>query len=252
MFLISFVIFIILTVQGLWIVEKGIRPTLITIAKNETQKIGTYAINDALNKHIVEGIDVNELVHIDTDAEGYITGVVYNPTIYTRVLAQATNRVQRFLKMVEEGRLEELTGIPDNVEIDFNENMAHQDGIVYSIPLGQATDNALLAHLGPLVPVKFTMIGDVMPDISLDVQPTGINNTTITLYLDIAVDVQVVIPFATDAEVVSTSVPIGIVFVSGRVPEYYNVGGEGFTPAIINQSDLIEAVEQDRGQEQEE
>ncbi|MCD8502072.1 MAG: hypothetical protein LRY71_10840 [Bacillaceae bacterium] len=49
-FLISFIIFCVMTVQGLYLVERGIRPTLLDIAQTETQRIATLAINDAVSK----------------------------------------------------------------------------------------------------------------------------------------------------------------------------------------------------------
>ncbi|WP_096202528.1 sporulation protein YunB [Bacillus sp. FJAT-45350] len=241
--LLSFVIFIVLTVQGFWLVEKGIRPTLIHIAKTETQKIGTQAINDAISKKIVEQIDMEELIIVDKDNNGDITSVSFNTQIYNRVTSEATLRVQKYLKMVEQGQIEDL-GVPDGVEVEWNEQSFSQNGIIHTIPLGQATNNALLAHLGPQVPVRFTAIGDVKAQMSERIESTGINNTYIRVSVDIQVDVKVVIPFATDTEVVATSIPVGIMFVQGKVPEFYNSGGgEMPAPAIIRESDIREVIE---------
>ncbi len=240
--LISFVIFIVLTVQGLWLVEKGIRPTLIHIAKTETQVLGTEAINDAISKKIVEQLDMEELILIDKDQNGDISSITFNTSISNRVLSEATLRVQKYLRLMEQGRVHEL-GLPDGVEVDYNEEVFSQDGIIYTIPLGQATNNALLAHLGPKIPVRFTAIGDIKASMRQEAESTGINNTLISLYIDLQVDVKVVIPFATDMEVVKTSIPIGIMFVPGKVPDYYNVGGTGPAPTFIRETDIQNAVE---------
>lgn len=217
--------------------EKGIRPTLIDIAKMETQILGTEAINDAISKKIVEQIDMDQLIIIDKDAEGYISSVTFNSTIYTRVLSEATNRVQRYLRMMEQGRVHELS-MPEGVDVEWHEHSYGQDGIIHSIPLGQATNNALLAHLGPQIPIRFSAIGDVKANMREKFEPIGINNTAITLYIDLQVDVQVIIPFATDTEVVATSIPIGFMFVQGRVPEYIGTGTGGPAPVIIKEEDI--------------
>ncbi|MGO4888914.1 sporulation protein YunB [Anaerobacillus sp. MEB173] len=241
-FLISFVIFIILTVQGLWFVERGIRPTLLAIAHTETQRIATLAINDAISKKISESTEMEELIVIDKDAQGNITSARFDPTIYNKVLYEATYRVQHYLKMVEEGRVEEL-GLPNGVEVERNHDSGF-NGIIHTIPLGQATQNALLAHLGPQIPVRFTAIGDVKSQINNTIKEVGINNTWIDVAVDIEVDVRIIIPFATDTAVVSTSIPVGMLFVPGKVPDFYNQGGSGSlpAPAIIKESDIREAI----------
>ncbi|MEB1808998.1 MAG: sporulation protein YunB [Bacillaceae bacterium] len=239
--LLSFVIFVVLTAQGLWLVEKGIRPTLIHIAKTETQVLGTEAINDAISKKIAEQLDMEELLIIEKDQNGDISSITFNSAIATRVQAEATQRVQRYLRLMEQGRVHEMV-LPDGVEVDFNQEVYTQDGIIYTIPLGQATNNALLAHLGPQIPVRFTAIGDVKANMRHQVENTGINNTMLSLYLDLQVDVKIVIPFATDMEVVKTSIPIGMTLVPGKVPEYYNVGGTGPAPTFIRESEIRDAV----------
>lgn len=243
-FLISFIIFSVMTVQGLWIVEKGIRPTLIAIAKTETQRIGTLAINEAVSKKILENTDMDELIQIQQDNSGKIISVGFNPVIYNRVLQQTTQRVQSYLNDISLGKVKDLA-IPDSIEIEQDGERNIQNGIIHTIPLGQASNNALLAHLGPKVPVRLTAIGDVKSQLSESIIPVGINNTYIRVSVDITVDVKVVIPFATDTHVVETSIPVGMVFVQGEVPDFYNSGGtDGMPmPAIINQSELEKVID---------
>ncbi|WP_054636163.1 sporulation protein YunB [Thalassobacillus sp. C254] len=250
-FLLSSIIFIALTIQGLWLVDQGIRPTLIAIAKTETQKIATQAINDAISKKIVENIDMEELMVIEKDNQGNITSVGFNPQVSNRVLSEATLRVQKYLKMVEEGKIEDL-GLPDGIEMEFDKETFTENGIIHMIPLGQATNNALLAHLGPKVPVRFTAIGDVKATMTESIYESGINNTYIRVSLDLEVDVKVVIPFATDDAVVPTSIPIGMVFVSGQVPDFYNHGqGDMPAPAIIQEKDLEDIIHPSEENEEE-
>ncbi|MBU8906580.1 sporulation protein YunB [Desertibacillus haloalkaliphilus] len=229
-FLLSFVIFVAMTVQGLWLVEKGIRPTLIEIAQTETQKIATQAINDAISKKIVDNTGMEDLINIEKDNNDNITSVGFDAQIYNRVVSEAIIRVQKYLKMVEQGQIESLS-VPEGVEVDFNEQTFSDNGIIHTIPLGQATNNALLAHLGPQVPVKFTAIGDVKAQLNETIEPSGINNTYISVAMDIEVDVQVVIPFATEEQTVGTTIPIGMIFVPGEVPYFYNHGGDSNAPA---------------------
>lgn len=220
--LLSFIIFVVLTVQGLWIIEKGIRPTLVQIATTEARVIATKAINDAVSKKISTDLNQDELFIIQYDADGMVTSVQPNTQIYNRVVSEATGRVQRHLKAIERGESFDVTF---DAESEDDLLSPSDGGIIYSIPLGQATNNSLLAQLGPQIPVRFSAIGDVKTDMNLQVENIGINNTKITLAFDMIVDAKIVIPFATNTEAVKTTIPIGVMTTSGKVPDVYSEGG---------------------------
>lgn len=236
--MISFIIFVILTIQGLIIVEEGIRPTLIAIAKTETQRIGTLAINDAISREILEDSEMEKLVDIEQDDQGKVMHVQYNPVIYNRVLQETTRRVQNYLNDIEQGKVKDIH-IPSKVNEAAEGATFSEDGIIHMIPLGQATNNALLAHLGPRVPVRLSAIGAVKSQLKENVVHVGINNTYMSVSVDIEVDVKVVIPFATDTEIVRTSIPVAMVYIPGEVPDFYSgAGGEGgMTPSVIQRPD---------------
>ncbi|QOY38015.1 sporulation protein YunB [Anaerobacillus isosaccharinicus] len=241
-FLISFLIFIVLTAQGLVLVEAGIRPTLIEIAKTETQRIATIAINEAVRKKTLENNDMDKLIDIKQDNNGRIISAHFNSIIVSRVLQETTLNVQRFLNDVSKGNIKDLA-IPDGIEVD--QDTYQQHGIIHMIPLGQATNNALLGHLGPKVPVRLTAIGDVKSQIHEEILSIGINNAWISLSIEITVDVRVVIPFATDTKEVTTLIPVGMIYIQGDVPQFFHAGGSDGgmpMPAIINQQDLEDAV----------
>ncbi|MDY7221572.1 sporulation protein YunB [Halalkalibacterium halodurans] len=231
-FLFSFLIFTFLTVIGFWLVEQSIRPTLISIASNETKLIATSVINDAVSRNIVDQLDQDELFIEKGDNQ-----VQFNTQIYNRLVSEATVRVQNHLKAIEQGHVTDLNlhSILNDQDVKITDG-----GIMYTIPLGQATNNALLAHFGPHVPVRFSTIGEISTDLNLEVIDTGINNTTLAVSFDVMVDVQIVIPFATATEAYETTVPIGILNIQGEVPEIYSEGGGMVLPAVPPSSETGE------------
>jgi sporulation protein YunB len=241
--LISFLIFCVMTAQGFVIVEKGIRPTLISIANTETQRIATLAINEAVSKKILENSDMDNLIDLQKDNNGKIIAANFNPLILGRVLQETTLNVQKYLNKVAKGEVGDLA-IPDGIEVD--QDSYHQHGIIHMIPLGQATQNSLLAHLGPKVPVRLTAIGDVKSQYKREAISVGINNAWISLSIEITVDVKIVIPFATETKEVTTLIPVANIYLPGDVPQFFHAGGEGSgsmpMPAIINQKDLNDAI----------
>ncbi|QKS72197.1 sporulation protein YunB [Paenalkalicoccus suaedae] len=230
-FLLSCAIFIVLTVQGLILVEKGVRPTIIAIAKTETQRIATLAINDAISSQILEESHMEDVLIYEYDQNQQVNSVQLNPVIVNRVLQETTKRVQNYLNDIEQGKIRDYHVAPDD-SLPHDGASFSEDGIIHMIPLGQATKNALLAHLGPEIPVRLSAIGDVKSQMKHEVMSVGINNAYLSVSVDIEVDVKVVIPFATDTAVVKTAVPVTMVWLPGDVPDYY--GGSGTIPAVIN------------------
>lgn len=226
--LISFFLFVLLTLHALWVVDQAIRPTIMAIAHSETQKIAVAAINEAVRTEVVEQTNVEEMVQVEHDGEGQVTSVQFNTEIYNEVLSKATMKVQQYLNLMEKG------GLPGKTITELEAENNEREGIIHAIPLGRVTNNALLSQLGPLIPIRFTPIGDVTTTLRESIHETGINNTYLRISLDVAVDARIIIPFGTEQALVTTEIPIGIIFISGEVPYYYHRGdGTGGIPAVI-------------------
>lgn len=240
-FVLSIIFFTLFTVWGLWLIDRGIKPTLMQIAKTKAEQIAAYAINYGIGKKDIADMQKLEKGNLraDTngeklivplkDKDGNIKSYIYNNAEVNRLLNETTNRIQYYLRAIEDGSLP-LGYIPKDVQVQMKENQPN--GVVFYIPLGQATNNALLANLGPRVPVKFEVISNVKTNIEDKVVKAGINNIFLQLYIHATVEVRVVIPFAVDKKSVSTNIMIAQQFFPGDVPYYYNSGGDGLTPAL--------------------
>lgn len=226
-FLLTFVFFTFSTAGGLWVVNEGLKPTLMSYAESQTRKIATLVISNAINKKIASVIDLDEIIEETNGTSS--SNVKFNAEIVNRVKAETTQLVQKNLKIAERGNLEELELLTD---IDIETEEKDSEGIVYYVPLGQATNNALLGNLGPQIPVRFTAIGDVRSDVKARIEDFGINNAYIQVYIHITVNVQIIIPFATEVATISEDVPVAMYLMEGNVPQFYNNGGEGSSPSI--------------------
>lgn len=65
--LMSFILFVILLVQGLWIVNSSIQPTLMKYGEVETHKMATAVMTKAVKDRIDEGFDVDSLMKVQND-----------------------------------------------------------------------------------------------------------------------------------------------------------------------------------------
>jgi len=219
--LISFIFFNILTVFSLIFINKNLEPSIMSIAETRARQFAAQAINDAIDKNISENVNINELI-VKHENNGE-TAFSFNPQVYHKVTADASKRVQKYLDLVEAGELEQLDNFKNDININ-RENTKASNGIVYHIPLGMATGMTLLSNLGPEIPVRLQILGDVTSNVETKIIPSGINNTYLEAYINVKVQMNVIIPLKEEPIEVSYQVKVGDLFHTGKVPQYYNPG----------------------------
>jgi sporulation protein YunB len=239
--LISFILFTFITIQGLWLVNKGIEPTLMLIAQKKTEEIAALAISEAIDNEILGPSEMNDIIEYKTDTEGNVVFAGINQSVVNQVANQSQKVVQKYLKEIEEGKAHEVI-TNDELGITAYKN---EPGVIMEIPLGQATRNSLLANLGPKIPIKFMLIGEANTDIEERIENSGINNTWINIDIVVTVKTRIVIPFATETTVVKRPIKITAQFIKGEVPVYYNQSGDPIQPTVPITPDLKEKESHD-------
>lgn len=228
--LLTFVFFLLSTAIGLWAVNKGIEPTLMRYAEIETRNIASLVINNAITKRTIDGGGDNKVIVLLPSENGKAQNAELNTVYINRVLAETTAQIQKNLKAAQKGDLASLEQLTD-VKIE-TKSSEKPDGIVWYVPLGQATNMALFGNLGPNIPVRFHAIGEVQPDVKIKTEQVGINNFYLGVSINIVVSVQIITPFATKVTKLKQSIPVGGSYIQGDVPQFYNNGGSGISPSI--------------------
>lgn|GEM_PF-462370 len=233
-FVASIISFLAFTVMGLWLVNERVSPVLMEIAKSKTKQIATYAVNSGLDKQELHEMEKyqsddgkSDLYTITYDKEDQITSVNYNMVAVTQIFSEVTQKIQHYLRAVEEGTIN-----PTNADFNDIQAKSGKKGVIARIPLGQATENVLFSNLGPTIPVRMVVTSNVIPNIKNKVQEVNINGAYIQIYLDVKVQVRVVLPFETKNASISTTIPITSQFLPGKVPNYYSRGQDNASIAI--------------------
>ncbi|WP_019243516.1 MULTISPECIES: sporulation protein YunB [Bacillus] len=221
----SFIIFLLLNLLSLWIVNRSITPIIKEVAKTEVKRIATEIINESINENIKGKIDINKLIVVRGNPSIYS----FDPNEYTRVMTETTKDIEKRLGIGHNG---------DFSNRDFNQIKSSQlENIVYYLPLGVATRNTLLSNVGPKIPVEVSLVREVKSKIRTKMTSSGINNTLMELYLDIEVDIGIVIPFTTDEEPIKLEMLIGSYLLPGKVPDFYSGGNSIPVPAIVQEKE---------------
>ena len=226
----SFLIIILLIISiflSFRFVNLKINPVLLDYANMEARKLASIIINDAINKNF-EDINIDELFII-TKEENEIKAIDFNPIIVNQVLTNTTTLIQTNLKYLEQGKIE-LLNLNTDALIDYNTDKLRQ-GIIYEIPSGVIFGNSFLANIGPKIPVRFSLIGDIVSYVNTEVKDYGINNALIEVNIVLELSEQLILPFVTDKITIDTTIPVALKLIQGTVPNYY-LNGLQNSPAI--------------------
>lgn len=213
-FFIVLVVTTFLTLQTFVMIEANLRDPLMDIAKMRIKQMATQAINTAITEQIAQETESHKLIEWMTDQSGKPTGFMLNHSEQMQIASDTVNVVQRTLN--------QLQRYPEH------------------IPLGQAFNSTILASVGPEIPVKFVPAGATQVNLNTRQRDAGINMLLVEVYIDITVEVSIIIPFNTGSEIVNTEVPITYVLVVGDVPMYYfdnkgqPIGGNGMVAPNIS------------------
>lgn len=188
-------------------------PILIDYAEKQAKKISVLVISSAVDNKLSENFNSDKLF-ISKNNE-----VDYNTYEINNILREIGTNVKEYLIKLESGELGDIgLSDSDSINIDYGEV---KNGVIYQIPTGIIFNNGLLANLGPKIPVKLSLIGNVTTDLVIDVKEYGINNAVIKLGVKVTAEEQVILPFNTKQISVDTVIPISIKIISGNVPNYY-------------------------------
>ena len=218
----SFVLVFIIIILLFKIINERIKPILFDYATLESRKFASIIINKAIEKNVATDLVIEDLYIVSKKENNEITSVDFNPAIVNKVLTKVTSSVQMNLKNLEEGNLDLLEASDDVLIYYDKENL--KKGIIFRIPSGIVFNNSLLTNIGPKIPVRFTLVGDVLSGINTKVTNYGINNALLEVSVNIKLTLKVILPISTKEVNVETNVPIAIKMIQGNVPNYYSNG----------------------------
>lgn len=180
-------------------INKELSPKLVHYAELETRKLSGLVITEAIKAEDIEKINMNEMFIITRNEKNEILTVDLNTVILNKMIIKSTTTIQEKLKEIEKG-------------------------IILKIPLGEIYNNFLLNNLGPKIPVKLKILGDMENKINTNIKNYGINNALIEITLEITVKEEVILPITTKEIEVKQTIPIIVKIITGTVPNFYSNG----------------------------
>ena len=196
--------------------------SFISYGVAHARRIVTLVINGTFNSSNYYS-NVNDILVIDRDDKNNIRSIDIDTYKSNLFLNDINMRVGNNLNYISKGNVNNLDiDLSTIADVDYD---YFKDGFVYSIPFGSLIGSGLLSNLGPNIPVKLIMVGDVVSDIDNSVKEYGINNAMIEVKVNVKVTMLVSILFKTEKISVNVSRVVIMKVIQGNIPEYYFVKG---------------------------
>lgn len=195
-------------------INKKITPVFLEYAEFQASKIATYVISKAIDEEVSKNLDIEDLFISSKDSSGNIKSIDFNPITINKISNLIKSNIFEYLEDLENGNIE----IIKNTAL-FSSRI--NEGIVFEIPSGIVFNNVLLANIGPKVPVKLSLTGDILTNIHTKVTDYGINNAVVEVVINVEVYEQVILPFTTKRVTINTDIPIAVKLIQGEIPSYY-------------------------------
>lgn len=190
---------------------------LMDYAEVEINKVSKSIINYAVNDIVINDLKTDSLFTTLQNEEGDIQSIDFDTGNVNQLLNDISQNVLKYFRLIEKGETANL----DFVKRVLPGSHKIEDGIIMEIPTGLITGNSLLSNIGPKIPVKISMIGDLDSNVSTSVDKYGINNAIITINVNIDVSQRVILPTYTKKITISNQIPIAMKVIQGVVPNYY-------------------------------
>lgn len=204
------IIFIILIISFFIVnyIDKKISPIIMDYSKSEIKKIASIIINRSIRDNLLDDGILDELFIVGKD-NNEITSVTLDSVIVNKITNRISDACEDNLRLIEKGEYNKLRD-------EFNLGKEY-----FLVPSGVIFTNSILSNIGPKIPINLKIIGNVTSGIKADVKEYGINNSLITISVEISVELMVILPLSSDYVSITNYVPIMVKLVQGEVPDIY-------------------------------
>ena len=217
LFLILLIITLVIILSFMFInyYSKKAYPILKSYAEAETKKLTILIINKAVTKQLYN-MDAEELFKVTYNKDGEIILIDFDTKKTSKILSNMTSLVELNMRAVEEGKID-MIELPENSLSNYNMELLSKK-IICEIPFGLTTGSSLLSNIGPKIPVKISLVGDVSTNFSTEIVEYGINNALLKVIVNISVTTKVILPITSEDLTINANIPIGMKVIQGKIP----------------------------------
>ncbi len=208
--LITFILLIIFTFIILVFLSNKVMPFYMNYSEAEMKRVVTTVINKSVTEEVTNQLEVDSLFVLKKENDNTII-VDFDPVIVNRVMSKISDVVYNNLKLIS--KKDKLTLEKYNLDESY-----------FYIPSGIIFNTTMLNNIGPRIPINLEIISSVNPNLKTEVTEYGINNSLIEVYINVIVDVKMILPMYANTMQIVVVVPLAVKLIQGEVPKYYQRG----------------------------
>jgi len=174
-------------------VNRNLVPVMTEMAINEANDLITAAINEAITDQLLDGsLSYTEIIRLEKDAAGNITALTTDIARVNALQALITNEVIARVSALGETNMR--------------------------IPLGNIIGGSVLSGRGPGIAFRVVTLGNPSATFSNEFLTAGINQTKHQIMLEIAIQVNILVPGHAARETITTQMLVAETIIVGDVP----------------------------------
>jgi len=182
----------------------------------EVDRVTKMIIREVLDDDFLKSLDINDLYQVNLQ-EDTVKILDYDVVKVNKILGIVNNKISSRLNDFDSGDVDliyEGTNFVKYVNGD-------KRGIALNVPLGIMFSNPIFVSVGPKVPIRIMLSGQVESDLETSIKQYGINNILLEIKVKIVVTEKIILPFSSRYIDVFFEFPLIIELISGKVPENY-------------------------------
>lgn len=187
---------------------KNLSKNVVNIVKIKLEELNRYYLNNTIKKFL--NINTNDYIKLN---------FVNNNIVNVDIDQENSNKL---LKLIIEDLTNNIKNITKgDINDYFNlELLKGNNGVVLYVPTGVIFNNAILANLGPKIPIKSSFLNNLEANVDVEVSNYGINNSLIKLYININIKEIIEMPTESDTSTISYKYLLASKLVNGQVPNF--------------------------------
>lgn len=184
-----------------YVFDIGLRPSIATAATAVAKHAAAQAVNNALTHELVDDEKTLNLIEVKSH------------------VGSQDMTIAKF-------NLHDMAKLQSSIAISVDDELNHLSTQKIPLPISHVIGGSIFSFADFSIPMKISIIGTANSSVYADVKSAGVNQTVHILYLNVAVDVNVITPFVTKPVHLETKTPVAYLVLSGPVPDVYYPGNK--------------------------
>lgn len=194
-----------------------IGPGLMKSASAEVKRLTSTIVNNSVREYLNNN---KNLKIVDIIRSGDRIDVIrYNTSVVNEVSMDISNLIEQDISYMILGEVERIDFSSSKITDSYYDRI--DDGIIFSISIGNITGNSLLSNIGPRIPLKLELVSSVNVEVKNKITEYGMNNALMEVFLEISVNPLVIMPFVSEEINVVNKIPVVTEIIQGDIPDSY-------------------------------